>query len=171
MIYSTGVARATVNDKVVHDSSWDLKSMDDDEFEMKLNMNGKRYEIRDFTWEDLGQILQHPHTTDDLGKEGLLTIPLNETPGVTRVKPYPRYSYRLSRSNKRRSPKKKKVSSLRRSKSSRSSRSSKSTKVVPRSNTPKRSLKKKKVLRSGKSSSKSTTKPLSKASVSKKTIY
>ena len=142
--------------------------MDDDEFEMKLNMNGKRYEIRDFTLEDLGQILQHPHTTDDLGKEGLLTIPLNETTRVTRVKPYPKYSYRLSRSNKRRSPKKKKVSSLRRSKSS---KSSKSSKVVSRSNTPKRSLKKKKVVKSGKSSSKSTTKPISNASVSKKTIY
>lgn len=178
MIYSTGVARTTVNDKIVHDSSWDLKSMDDNEFEVKLNMNGKRYEIRDFTLDDLGELLQHPHTTDDLGKEGLLTIPLDET---TRIKPYPKYSYRLSRSNKRRSPKKKKVSSLRRSKSSNSSsrsssksssasssKSSKSSSSSRMSSTLKRSLKKKK---SAKSTAKSSVKLSPKASVSKKTIY
>ena len=178
MIYSTGVARTTVNDKIVHDSSWDLKSMDDNEFEVKLNMNGKRYEIRDFTLDDLGELLQHPHTTDDLGKEGLLTIPLDET---TRIKPYPKYSYRLSRSNKRRSPKKKKVSSLRRSKSSKSSsksssasssKSSKSSSSSRMSSTLKRSLKKKKSAKSStKSSVKSSVKLSPKASVSKKTIY
>ena len=66
MIFTKGSVKAVLNDKVIEDSTWNLESLDDKEFQMKLNRNGKKYDIRNFTLDDLGTILQNPHTIDDI---------------------------------------------------------------------------------------------------------
>ena len=55
-----------VNNDVHEDSSWHLQSLTDDEINMKLNLNGKKYEIREFTLDDLGNMLTAPHTTEEI---------------------------------------------------------------------------------------------------------
>lgn len=111
MIYSKGSMKTVVNDKILEDSSWNLHSVDDEEFNMNVQSNGKKFEIRNFHLDDLNTLLTSTHTLEDIKPENLYT------PQVTKIQPYPMYSYKKSRSNrkssKRKSPKRKKRSNSR----------------------------------------------------------
>jgi len=144
MIFTKGSVKAVLNDKVIEDSTWNLESLDDKEFIMKINRNGKQYDIRNFTLHDLGTILQKPHTIDDINDNEIFRG------NSIKVIPYPKYSYKKT-PTKRKSSKKTAKRSKRRS-----------------------SLKKKKikVTCSNKSTKKYSRKSKSpKASVNKKPIY
>ena len=149
MLYSSGYSKTLLNDNVVNEASWDLHPLDDNEFNMNIEMNGKKYEFRNFELEDLNTLLRSNHTTDDLSKQD---NELFENPIV--IKPYPKYSYKITpRRNK--VVKKKKKTSLKKNK---------------RKITPKRCLQKcKSSKKSIKNKSKSPT--TSKAKVNSSTIY
>ena len=148
MLYSSGYSKTLLNDNVVNESSWDLHHVDDDEFNMNIEMNGKKYEFRNFELEDLDTLLRNNHTTDDLSKD----IDLFENPIV--IKPYPKYSYKIT-PKKEQIFKKKKKTSLKKRK---------------RKTTPKKCLRKcKNAKKSSKNKSKYPTR--SKAKVNSSTIY
>lgn len=111
MIYSKGSMKTVVNDKILEDSSWNLHSIDNEEFNMNVQSNGKKFEIRNFHLDDLNTLLTSTHTLEDIKPENLYT------PQVTKIQPYPMYSYKKSRSNrkssKRKSSKRKKKPSSR----------------------------------------------------------
>ena len=176
MLISNGSVKMNVNNDVHEDSSWHLQSLTDDEINMKLNLNGKKYEIREFTLDDLGNMLTAPHTTEEIKID---EFPKHETLSLT---PYPNYSYKQSLCNrksktkmntkmntktnaKRTSKNKKKKNSRKRKSSSKSSCSEKKTKKIYSN-----------ILSSGKHkkmmSSKSPKSPKSpKYSVNKDTLY
>lgn len=94
MIYSSGSVKAIVNDNVIEDSSWDLQSVNDNEFNMDMKLNGKRYELRNFDINDFGKMIGNPHNTKDIDSDEIFT------PRFVTIKPYPKYSYKKTRSNK-----------------------------------------------------------------------
>lgn len=94
MIHSSGSVKAIVNDNVIEDSSWDLQSVNDNEFNMDMNLNGKRYELRNFDINDFGKLLGNPHNTKDIDSDEIFT------PRFVTIKPYPKYSYKKTRSNR-----------------------------------------------------------------------
>ena len=141
MLISNGSVKMNVNNDVHEDSSWHLQSLTDDEINMKLNLNGKKYEIREFTLDDLGNMLTAPHTTEEIKID---EFPKHETLSLT---PYPNYSYKQSLCNrksktkmntkmntktnaKRTSKNKKKKNSRKRKSSGKSSCSEKKTKKI-----------------------------------------
>jgi len=95
MLISNGSVKMNVNNDVHEDSSWHLQSLTDDEINMKLNLNGKKYEIREFTLDDLGNMLTAPHTTEEIKID---EFPKHETLSLT---PYPNYSYKQSLCNRK----------------------------------------------------------------------
>jgi hypothetical protein len=89
MLYSKGSLKSIIDNEVIEDKSWELKSLNDHDINLKLKLNGTEYEIRDFTMNDLGTLLNAPHTMEesspmDFKKPILLT-------------PYPKYSYKKTR--------------------------------------------------------------------------
>lgn len=87
--------KTIVNDKILEDSSWNLQSMDDQEFNMKVQSNGKKYEIRNFNLDDLNTLLTNTRSLEDVKVEELYTPP------VTTIQPYPMYTYKKTRSNRK----------------------------------------------------------------------
>lgn len=148
MLYSSGYSKTLLNNNVVNESSWDLHPVDDHEFNMNIEMNGKNYEFRNFELEDLDTLLRNNHTTDDLSKD----IDLFEKPMV--IKPYPKYSYKITPRRKK-NIKKKKKNSLKKRK---------------RKTSPKKCARKcKSAKKSSKNKSKSRTS--SKAKINSSTVY
>ncbi len=95
MIYSTGATKTIVNDKVIEDSSWNLQSINDEEFNMKIKSNGKKYEIRNFTLDDLNGMISKPHSLEDINVDELYS------PKTIQLKPYPLYTYKKTRSKRK----------------------------------------------------------------------
>lgn len=122
MIYSTGSVKASINDDVISDSDWKLQSINDNELEMKLNLNGKKYIVRDFNLDDLSSLLHNPHTTNNIKYEELFDK------DTVSLAPYPQFSYRKTRTNKKRSPKKKVKKSLKKKDNKKKKRSPKKRK-------------------------------------------
>jgi hypothetical protein len=101
MLYSSGYSKTLLNDDIVNEASWDLHPVDDDEFNMNIDMNGKKYEFRNFEIEDLNDLLSNNHTTDDLSKQD------NELfDNHIIIKPYPKYSYKITPKKKGKKKKK-----------------------------------------------------------------
>ena len=109
-MYSTGSIKTSINDNVINDSNWKLQSVNDNELEMKLNLNGKKYIVRDFDLDDLSSLLHNPHTTNNIKYEELFDK------DMMNISPYPQFSYRKTRTNKKRSPKRKNKKSLKKNK-------------------------------------------------------
>lgn len=91
MLLTRGSIQTVMNDDLIEDKSWDLRSLDDEEIEGIIKLNDQTYEIRDFTSDDLGFLLTHPHNTDALYTD-IDAFKINR--GPTSVMPYPKYSYR-----------------------------------------------------------------------------
>jgi hypothetical protein len=143
MIFTKGSVKAVLNDKVIEDSTWNLESIDDKEFLMKINRNGKQYDIRNFTLDDLGTILQKPHTIDDIDDNEIFRG------NSIKVIPYPKYSYKKTptkRTYKKKSVKKsKRKSSLKRKKTKVTCSNKNTRKYSRKSTSPKASVNKKTV--------------------------
>lgn len=177
MLISNGSVKMNVNNDVHEDSSWHLQSLTDDEINMKLNLNGKKYEIREFTLDDLGNMLTAPHTTEEIKID---EFPKHETLSLT---PYPNYSYKQSLCNRKSKTKmntKSNTKSNTKTNAKRTSKNKKKKNSRKRKSTGKASCSKKKtkkicynILSSGKhkkmTSSKSPKSP--KYSVNKDTLY
>lgn len=91
MLLTRGSMQTVMNDDLIEDKSWDLRSLDDEEIEGIIKLNDQTYEIRDFTSDDLGFLLTHPHTTDAIYTD-INAFKINR--GPTSIVPYPKYSYR-----------------------------------------------------------------------------
>ena len=106
MLYSSGYSKTLLNDDIVNEASWDLHPVDNNEFNMNIDMNGKKYEFRNFEIDDLNDLLSNNHTTDDLSKQD------NELfDNQIIIKPYPKYSYKITpkkKAKKKKTLKKKK---------------------------------------------------------------
>tara|TARA_B100001287_G_C22642976_1_gene511109 strand:+ start:225 stop:659 length:435 start_codon:yes stop_codon:yes gene_type:complete len=143
MIFTKGSVKAVLNDKVIEDSTWNLESLDDKEFQMKLNRNGKKYDIRNFTLDDLGTILQNPHTIDDIDDNEIFRG------NTIKITPYPKYSYKKTptkrKSSKKTTKRSKRRSSLKKKKTKVKSCNKSSRKYSRKSKSPKASVNKKTV--------------------------
>lgn len=93
MLYSTGSIKASLNDDIIADSKWELHPINDNELEINLDVDGKRYQIRDFNLDDLGNILNTPHTTNEIKYEELFDK------DITKLIPYPQFSYKKTITN------------------------------------------------------------------------
>jgi hypothetical protein len=95
MLRSSGFSKTILNNNVIDNSSWDLHSVTEDEFNANLNLNGNKYKIRNLELNDLEQLLRNTHTTEDLINNEEISDP------SIIIKPYPKFSYKASRKQKK----------------------------------------------------------------------